>query len=78
MPTLNARKLADVSAVIQAAREDAGLSQAELAARLGFPRDYMIDLEAAKPSLYTTRLFRVFHELGISLVMEYGEDHAQS
>lgn len=78
MPELTARKLKDVAAVIKAAREDAGISQAELAERLAFPRDYMIDLEAAKPSVYTTRLFRVLHELGITLRLEYGEHRAES
>jgi HTH-type transcriptional regulator / antitoxin HipB len=78
MPTLTARKLKDVSAVIRAAREDRGLSQGELAERLAFPRDYMVDLELGKPNLYTTRLFRVLHELGITVTLEYADDHAQS
>jgi len=78
MPELTARKLNDIAAVIKAAREDAGISQAELAERLAFPRDYMIDLEAAKPSVYTTRLFRVLHELGITLTLDYGDGDAES
>ncbi len=78
MPELTARKLKDIAAVIKAAREDAGISQAELAGRLAFPRDYMIDLEAAKPSVYTTRLFRVLHELGITLTLDYGDGDAES
>lgn len=77
MPELTARKLNDVAAVIKAAREEAGISQAELAERLAFPRDYMIDLEAAKSSVYTTRLFRVLHELGITLTLKYGDDGAE-
>jgi ribosome-binding protein aMBF1 (putative translation factor) len=78
MPSLHARKLADVAAVIKAAREDAGLSQSELAERLAFSRDYMIDLESGKPNTYTTRLFRVLHELGIGLTLDYGDDDAES
>lgn len=78
MPRLTARKLTDVAAVIRAAREDRGLSQGELAERLAFSRDYMVDLEAAKPSLYTARLFRVLHELGITVTLEYTDDHAES
>ena len=54
VPTLNARKLQDVAAVIRAAREDAGLRQEELAERLAFSRDYMIELESGKGNLYTT------------------------
>lgn len=78
MPSLQARKLADVAAVIKAAREDTGLSQSELAQRLAFSRDYMIDLESGKPNTYTTRLFRVLHELGITLMLDWGDDHAES
>lgn len=78
MPSLQARKLADVTAVIKAAREDAGISQSELAERLAFPRDYMIDLESGRPNTYTTRLFRVLHELGITLTLDYGDDDAES
>jgi HTH-type transcriptional regulator/antitoxin HipB len=78
MPTLTARKLTDVAAVIRAAREDRGLSQGELAERLAFSRDYMVDLEAAKPNLYTSRLFRVLHELGITVTLEYADVHDES
>jgi HTH-type transcriptional regulator / antitoxin HipB len=78
MPTLAARKLKDVAAVIRAAREDRGLSQGELAERLAFSRDYMVDLESGRPNLYTTRLFRVLHELGITVTLEYAHDHAES
>jgi transcriptional regulator with XRE-family HTH domain len=78
MPTLPARKLQDVAAVIKAAREDAGISQGELAERLAFSRDYMVDLEAGKPNVYTTRLFRVLHALGITVTLEYGDDRAES
>lgn len=76
MPTLNARKQQDVAAVIRAAREDAGISQTELAERLAFSRDYMVDLESGKGNVYTSRLFRVLHELGITVTLTYGDDRA--
>ena len=78
MPTLAARKLPDVAAVIKAAREGAGLSQSELAERLVFSRDYMVDLESGDGNLYTSRLFRVLHELGITVTLTYGPDRAES
>lgn len=77
MPRLNARKQQDLAAVIKAAREDAGSSQAALAERLAFPRDWMIDLESGKANVYTSRLFRVLHELGITVTLTYGRDRAQ-
>lgn len=78
MPSLTARKLSDVAAVIKAAREDSGIRQADLAEQLAFPRDYMIDLESGKGNVYTTRLFRVLHELGIKVTLTYGDDDAKS
>lgn len=78
MTTLPARRPADIGAVIRAAREDAGITQAELADRLAFSRDYMIDLESGKPNLYATRLFRVLHELGITVTLDYRDEHADA
>ena len=78
MPSLPARKPADLAAVIRAAREDSGTSQGELADRLAFSRDYMIDLESGKSNLYATRLFRVLHELDIRVTLEYGDDDARA
>jgi len=78
MAVLKARKLKDIAAVIKAAREDAGLRQDELAERLAFSRDYMIDLESGKGNVYTTRLFRVLHELGITMTLTYGDHDAGS
>lgn len=78
MPNHTARKLADIATVVKVAREDAGLSQAELAERLAFSRDYMIDLESGKGNLYTTRLFRVLHELDVTVTLTYGKRHAES
>lgn len=78
MPTLTARKLMDIAAVVKAAREDGGVSQKELADRLAFSRDYLIDLESGKGNLYTTRLFRLLHELGVTVTLTYGGDSAES
>lgn len=74
MTGITVRKQQDLAAVIRAAREDAGLTQAELAGRLAFSRDYMIDLEAGKPNVFVTRLLRVMHELGVTMTLEYGRD----
>jgi HTH-type transcriptional regulator/antitoxin HipB len=78
VPTLTARKLRDIAAVIKAAREEAGLSQEELAERLAFSRDYMVDLESGKGNVYTARLFRTLHELGITMTLTYPEHDAKS
>lgn len=74
MPSLSARRPRDIASVIRAAREDAGISQTELSERLAFPRDYMVDLESGRANLYAQRLFRVMHELGVTMTLEYGDD----
>lgn len=71
MPALKARKPKDVAALIRAAREDRGLSQGELAELVAFSRDYMVDLESGRSTVYMARLFRVLHELGITMTLEY-------
>ncbi|WP_206447649.1 helix-turn-helix domain-containing protein [Agrococcus sp. KRD186] len=78
MPALQARKPKDVAALIRAAREDRGLSQGELAELVAFSRDYMVDLESGRPTVYMARLFRVLHELGITVTLEYEVDDGKS
>jgi HTH-type transcriptional regulator/antitoxin HipB len=59
--------------MIRAAREDRGISQADLAESLAIPRDYLVDMESGRANIYSTRLFRVLHELGITVTLEYSE-----
>jgi transcriptional regulator with XRE-family HTH domain len=70
------RKQQDIAAVIKAARQQAGLSQAELAEQLAFSRDYMVDLESGKANLFAFRLLRSLHKLGITMTLEFGDDDA--
>jgi HTH-type transcriptional regulator/antitoxin HipB len=49
-----------------------------MAGRLAFPRDYMIDLESGKGNVYIKRLFRVMHELGITVTLTYQDRNAES
>ena len=78
MPTLTVRKQQDVAAIIRAAREDSGLSQADVASKLGVSRDYMVDIESGKPNMFASRLLRVLHELGITMTLSYEVDDARS
>lgn len=68
------RKQMDLGAVVRAAREQRGLTQAELAEELVVPRDYVLDLENAKPTLQMTRLFRTLGRLGVKMELEWGAD----
>jgi HTH-type transcriptional regulator/antitoxin HipB len=53
--------------ILQQARLLAGVSQRELARRLGTTQRYIWEIEAGKPSIYTERLFAMMRETGVSL-----------
>jgi len=71
MPTVQVRKFRDIGPVIKAVRESRAMRQEDLAEQLAFSRDYLIDLEKGKGSLYITRLFRTLNELGITVTLTY-------
>lgn len=71
MPTVQVRKFSDIGPVIKAVREGRAVRQEDLAEQLAFSRDYLIDLEKGKGSLYITRLFRTLNELGITVTLTY-------
>lgn len=71
MPTVQVRKFSDIGPVIKAVRESRAVRQEDLAEQLAFSRDYLIDLEKGKGSLYITRLFRTLNELGITVTLTY-------
>ncbi|MES2094830.1 MAG: hypothetical protein V4531_13620 [Actinomycetota bacterium] len=71
MPTVKVRKFRDIGPVIKAVREGRAVRQEDLAEQLAFSRDYLIDLEKGKGSLYITRLFRTLNELGITVTLTY-------
>jgi transcriptional regulator with XRE-family HTH domain len=53
--------------ILQQARLLAGLSQRELAQRLGTTQKYIWELEAGKPSIVMDRLFAAMRETGMEL-----------
>lgn len=53
--------------ILQQARLVAGLSQRELARRLGTTQKYVWELEAGKPSIVMDRLFAAMRETGMEL-----------
>lgn len=63
--------------ILQQARLLAGLSQRELARRLGTTQRYVWELEAGKPSIIMDRLFAAMRETGMELtatITRRGED----
>jgi HTH-type transcriptional regulator/antitoxin HipB len=55
---------ADLGRFLRLLRIQQGLTQAELAAELGVSRNYVSEIEAGKPNLYTDRLFSALRLLG--------------
>src|ERR1700751_3403963 len=53
--------------ILQQARLMSGLSQRELARRLGTTQKYVWELEAGKPSIVMDRLFAAMRETGMEL-----------
>lgn len=58
---------ADLGRIIRDARQQAGMTQEELADELGVTRQYVSQLERGKSSLHVTRLFSSLRLLGIRL-----------
>jgi HTH-type transcriptional regulator / antitoxin HipB len=63
--------------ILQQARLLSGLSQRELARRLGTTQKYVWELEAGKPSIVMSRLFAAMRETGMELTATITprEDH---
>ncbi len=53
--------------ILQQGRHLAGLTQRELAARLGTTQKYVWELEAGKPSILMDRLFAAMREVNMEL-----------
>lgn len=78
MPTINARKVQDVAAVIKTVRRSRQVTQQALAEHLAFSADFLSDLESGKGTMYTNRLFRTLHELGIIVTLTYRDTNADT
>lgn len=61
---------ASLGAAIKHYRQEARLSQAELAARSGLNRTYLSDLERGKETEQLRRLLRVLRQLGVRMTLQ--------
>lgn len=63
--------------ILQQARLLKGLSQRELAERLGTTQRYIWEIEAGKPSIFMDRLFAMMREIDVELsaTIEAPEQH---
>jgi len=60
--------------ILQQARLVAGLSQRELAQRLGTTQRYVWEMEAGKPSIFVDRLFAAMRETGMELTATIADE----
>ena len=63
----NVTSAESLGGILQQARMVAGLSQRELARRLGTTQRYIWELESGKPSILMDRLFAAMRETGMQL-----------
>ncbi|WP_245534391.1 helix-turn-helix transcriptional regulator [Xylanimonas cellulosilytica] len=59
--------MADVGALLREAREDAGLTQVELARRARVSREWLIKVESGRTSAELPRILAVLAELDLTL-----------
>lgn len=59
-----------LGAAIRHYRKAAGLSQAQLAARVGVHRSYLSDLERGKETEQVRRILHLLRELGVRMTIE--------
>ena len=59
--------MGDVAAAVRGRREELGLSQGELARRVGVSRAWINAVEAAKPRVEFDLVLRLFDELGLQV-----------
>jgi HTH-type transcriptional regulator/antitoxin HipB len=62
-----------LGAAIRHYRREAGLSQAELAARIGVHRSYLSDLERGKETEQLRRILHLLKELGVRMTVEQAD-----
>ncbi len=59
-----------LGAALRHFREQAGLSQAQLAERVGVHRSYLSDLEQGKESEQVRRIIRILRHLGVRMTLK--------
>jgi HTH-type transcriptional regulator / antitoxin HipB len=64
---MNVNSMRDVAAVVRGRRQDLGLSQADLAARVGVSRAWINAVEAGKPSVELGLVLRLLDHLDLRL-----------
>ncbi len=70
----NVESAEDLGQMLQQGRLLSGLSQRELAERLGTSQRYIWEIESGKPSIFTDRIFAFMRATGVHLIAEMNDD----
>ncbi|MCL2424053.1 MAG: helix-turn-helix domain-containing protein [Micrococcales bacterium] len=71
---MRVRTMAELGALMRSAREDAGLTQVELAQRAQVSREWLIKVEAGRTNAEMLRIMDVLAQLNLGLdVVEQGD-----
>jgi y4mF family transcriptional regulator len=74
---MKVRTAGDLGAVVRSARETAGLTQRELAARTGVSREWLVAFESGKGTAQLRLVLDVLSVLGMTVEVEAaGQKHA--
>lgn len=71
MPRYTVERAHDLGDLIAGLREEQGVTQDELANRLGFSRSYLSELESGRSTVQLARLFRTLHALGADIEVSW-------
>ena len=70
------KSMSDLGLMVYGIRQRSGLSQRELASRLGVSQRYLSELETGKPKVLNEQFFAVMEKLGIELSFREGSERA--
>lgn len=68
------RNLETLGRFLQQGRLLRGLTQQQLAEKLGISQSYIWQIEAGRPTIYASRLFELMRETGVHLKAEIDRD----
>lgn len=71
MARIRVDRARDLGEVIRAVREQRGLTQAQLAERIGAPRTYLSDLERGASTTALTRILKALDALDVDLELQW-------
>lgn len=69
----SAKDPAEIGKIVQQARKEAGLRQAQAAALCGVGTRFLSDLENGKPTLHLGKVLKVLHGFGLRVMIKRKE-----